>query len=364
MRKVKIKSEKEKVKKINFLIGLGFTEEEAHKNILKVSSHYSYLYWMYRGLSKEDSMNKVSDIQKNRSPRCKEYWINKGYTEDEAIIEVSKYQDNVSLESTLNKGGTLDDYKSKCQNRKINKDKYIFLYGEEEGIKKWTQKKNNSKITIENLTRLYGDEMGRKKWISYIESQKYSQSPEGLMKKHGIEKATEILDHRKSLNKLCVKKFLETGSHRFLNKNFSKSSQKLFWNLYNKLPDALREKCYFKELNHEFVLLLNEDETKNCYLFDFVISNINFCIEFNGDIWHANPNKFNPDDNILGRRASEIWSKDEQKIKLLKNKRNIDTTIVWESDWKNDQSGVEDTIVKKILNIYDNFIREGLKTHN
>ena len=78
MRKQKIKYEEDKIKKVNFLISLGYTEEEALNNRLKVSSQNSYLYWMYNGLSKEDSIRKVSEIQKSKSPRCKEYWIKRG----------------------------------------------------------------------------------------------------------------------------------------------------------------------------------------------------------------------------------------------------------------------------------------------
>ncbi len=359
MRKQKIKSEEEKDKKINFLIGLGYSEEDANKNRLKVSSNNSYLYWMYNGLSKEESIEKVSEIQKSKSPRCKEYWINRGYNENDAVQEISKYQDNVSLEFTLNNGGTIDDYKSKCSNRKINKEKYISLYGEDEGMKKWEERKNKSKITLDNMIRVYGEDEGRKRWKSYIENQKYSQSHEGLTKNHGEEKASEIINFRSKLNELCIGKFLETGNHKYLKNNFSKSSQKLFWNIYNRLPIHLKEKCYFKELNHEFVLVLNGN--KNCYLYDFVISNINLCIEFNGDIWHANPNTYNSNDNIFEKKAHEIWEKDERKIKLLKENRNIDTITIWESEWKKDKINVEDNILKKILDIYDNNIRKGIR---
>lgn len=356
MRKQEIKSQEEKIKKLNFLIELGYTEEEASKNILKVSSVNSYLYWMYKGLSKEESIKKVSDLQKSKSPRCKEYWIKRGYSENDSISEVSKYQDNVSLKSTLSNGGTLEDYKLKCNNRKINKEKYILLYGEEEGVKKWTEKKNKSKITLENMIRVHGEDEGVKKWKLYIENQKYSQSYEGLIKNHGIERGSDIYNFRKKLNRLCIDKFLETGSHRFLNRSFSKSSQKLFWSIYNRLPIELKQKCYFKELNHEFVVVTNENNSKSCYLYDFVISNINFCIEFNGDFWHANPNIYNSDDIIFDKTASQIWQKDQKKIRLLKDERNIDTVIVWESQWTDDKIDIVDKMIKKILNIYDNSI--------
>jgi hypothetical protein len=131
------------------------------------------------------------------------------------------------------------------------------------------------------------------------------------------------------LNKLCVNKYRVTGDFKYLNNSYSKSSQTLFWSIYEKLPDYLKEKCYFKELNHEYVLLLDNGL---CYLFDFVISNIHLCIEFNGDFWHVDPIKYKSEDYILEKKASDIWENDKLKVQTLKTMRNIDTIIVWESD--------------------------------
>lgn len=361
MKLQKIKSDEEKSKKIDFLIKLGFNKEEAEKNRLKVSSPNSYLYWMYNGLSKEAAIEKVSEIQRTKSPRCKEYWIKRGYNEKDAILEVSKYQDKVSLDYTIKNGGSPIDYELKCSNRKINKDKYISLYGEEEGIKRWNDKKDKSKITLDNMIRVYGEEEGIKRWSLYIDKQKYRHSYEGLVENHGEKKAMEIYNFRKNLNQLRINRFLETQDYKFLNNSFSKSSQDLFWRLYNILPTELREKCYFKELNHEFTIVLENDNGDSlCYLYDFVISDIKLCIEFNGDIWHANPKVYNSDDIIFGKKAEIIWNRDREKIRILKEKRNIDTIVVWESEYKSNKIEVIKEIVEKILNIYDNNIRKSI----
>lgn len=343
MRKQKIKSEEEKEKKIKFLMSLGFSFEESNKMRLKVSSCNSYLYWMYKdNLTEVEAKNKVSELQKIKSPRCVEYWISKGFNLEESKVKVSNYQDNVSLKVDED----VEKYKKRCENRKNNKEKYILLYGEEIGFKKWEDKKKRSKITIENLIRIYGEEIGMSKWEQYINRQKTSQSEEKLMQKHGYEKAINIINNRKNLSKLCVEKFQTTGDFKYLNNNYSKSSQKLFWSIYNNLPDHLKEKCYFKELNHEYVLI---SDSGTCYLFDFVISGINLCIEFNGDFWHANPNKYKPDDFIFEKRASDIWKNDETKIQTLKSKRNIDTIIVWESDWANNKKETEKNLTNIII---------------
>jgi hypothetical protein len=352
MKKQQIISKEEKDRKLNFLINLGYTCEESQSMHRKISSCNSYLYWMYKyELSEEEAKIKVSNFQKLKSPRCLEYWTHRGFEIEEAKLKVSKHQDKVSFKE----GQDIEEYSKKCENRRINKEKYIKLYGEEIGLKKWLDKKEKSKVTLENMIRVYGIEIGEIKWNNYIENQKISQSENKLIEKHGTEKANQIISHRKNLNKFCVDKYKMTGDNKYLNNSYSKSSQKLFWSIYEKLPQKLKDKCYFKELNNEFVLILNSGL---CYLFDFVISNIDFCIEFNGDIWHANPKKYSSEDLIFERKASEIWKKDKEKIEALKEMRGIDTIVVWESDWIKNKLEVEKNLIDYINNRFENLSTE------
>lgn len=80
------------------------------------------------------------------------------------------------------------------------------------------------------------------------------------------------------------------------------------------------------------------------YRLDYFVPEINICIEFYGDYWHANPAKFNPTDipiPQLKKTAQEIWDHDAKRIKSL-NDRGISTIVVWASDL---QAG---TIIEKI----------------
>jgi len=351
MRSCEILAIEEREKKILFLLNLGYSKEESISNLKKLSSPLSEIYWIYKGLSKSEAQDKISNLQKERSPRCKEYWIKKGFSEIESEAKVSIYQDNVSLKATLNKGQNIEDYNKKCNNRKINKEKYISLYGEEIGTEKWMDKKEKSKITLSNLIRVHGEIEGPSRWDIYLKKQKYSNSNEGLIENHG-QKGYDLIEFRKNLYSYKIDKFIETNDYKYINKFYSKSSQDFFWSIYNLLPQNLKDKCYFKELNNEFVVAKN----RQCYLYDFVISNINFCIEFNGDFWHANPKNYIESDLILNKKASDIWEHDSKKINFLKLERNIDCLIVWESDWKiNKHNTIENilSIINKRIK-YDN----------
>jgi G:T-mismatch repair DNA endonuclease (very short patch repair protein) len=89
------------------------------------------------------------------------------------------------------------------------------------------------------------------------------------------------------------------------------------------------------------------------YAFDYKLNDYNILVEFNGDIFHANPQKYLKDDYIplLKKRAEEIWERDAAKIKLAKDK-NYDTIVIWESDIKNKTDHhVKEIIYEKISNI-------------
>jgi hypothetical protein len=66
------------------------------------------------------------------------------------------------------------------------------------------------------------------------------------------------------------------------NKGYSQISQKLFWLIYNLLPEYKKSKCFFKELNNEWFI----NDGINFYFCDFKIENK--IIEYDGMYWHNN----------------------------------------------------------------------------
>lgn len=74
------------------------------------------------------------------------------------------------------------------------------------------------------------------------------------------------------------------------------------------------------------------------YYVDYFIKELDVAIEFYGDLWHANPEKYGPEDRCNpfnpGITASEIWEIDKRRIEALKS-IGVDTVVIWESDFKN-----------------------------
>lgn len=149
---------------------------------------------------------------------------------------------------------------------------------------------------------------------------------------------------------ICIKKYgEEAGLKRWQERqkkwldstagsNHSSVSQKLFWDLHNTLTN--KEDLYFKELNKEYVIIGDS----NTYVVDF--KHRNKVIEFNGDYWHANPNKYNESwiNTTINLSAKDIWEKDSIRNDIIS--KDYDLLIIWEYDYKNDPEGTLQKCIK------------------
>lgn len=195
----------------------------------------------------------------------------------------------------------------------------------------WSEEKFNEynksrSVTLKNLINKHGEEKGLKMWISYCERQKYTTTIEYFVEKYGK------VDGEEKYNNFC--------KNRLLGCAYSKLSKNLFDELLKKINENYETYYGDKEW------FLYDNLNKKYYLIDFFIKDLNIGIEFNGDIWHANPDIFSdnfkfPFDNKIN--ASDIWKKDKIKNDFLKTKLDK-LIIIWESDLKKD--GIENTINK------------------
>jgi len=267
----------------------------------------------------------------------------------------------------------------------ITLKKAILLYGKSNGLNMWNEycKKQSTKNTFEfknkkygwskedfkkfNLSRSstlnnfitrHGEIEGNKRWLEYCKRESYA----GSCKEYFIEKYGEIEGNKRWLElnikkKLCLNTFIRKygeieGNKRWLDyinktkKYYSKSSQKLFWNLYNNL-NINKDHIYFAELNYEFGKYDNIN--KKYYKYDFVITDLKICIEYNGDHWHANPKIYNIDDTVNCIRGGpqkviDIWCKDKLKKDIMIN-NNYNFIYVWDSDYIENPNIIENKLI-------------------
>lgn len=281
--------------------------------------------------------------------------------------------------------------KSRVFNQMNNMTKYAFCINDEDYKK---QKDLYVLTTKENLVRKHGKIIGSKKWLEYKNKQAYTNSYEykrekygwtksdydkynlsraitldNLIKKHGKVKGVTMWDDyvekqklTKSkdyyINKYSIKeweKLCKSKAHTFSNyikwygdektaleklkkrhnmwNCVSKSSQKYLSEFDNYLKDIHPNiNTYYDKLNKEYMIITQK---RNIYYLDYYIKEWKICIEYNGDLFHANPEKYNGNDTPIPKSditASEIWEKDLHRNKTIEKENNISFIIVWEGN--------------------------------
>ena len=107
---------------------------------------------------------------------------------------------------------------------------------------------------------------------------------------------------------------------------------------------------YYETLNYEYKV---QSAAIKYFKLDFYDKTKNLVIEFLGDYWHANPDKYKSDD-IINRHGTyvnvnSIWEADESRKNIIKETLNNPIYIeIWESDWNNNP----DKIIEEILKYY------------
>jgi len=164
---IEIQSENSKKVKNRFIVSKenlknnGFTDEQIN-NICQTPSMISF--WIKKGLSEEEAKQKITEHQSNSAkmvdfekrilPSNIEYWIERGFSEEDSKLKVSESQ------------------------RTFSKEKCIEKYGEEEGIKIFTEKiekwqislnrNGNLKIGYSKISQDIFDEISKRENREYL----------------------------------------------------------------------------------------------------------------------------------------------------------------------------------------------------
>jgi len=189
---------------------------------------------------------------------------------------------------------------------------WLKLTNGDEATAKKLQAERQATFSIEKCIAKYGEDEGKQRWL---DRQEKWQST--LNSKSDEEKA--------EINK---KKIYKNGM-----------SSKIEKELYKELTNN-------SELQLEQQLTIRRKDSNRYYAYDITYQNK--IIEFNGDLWHANPAKFSEDDvprfPSNTKTAKEIWNKDELK-KQTAIDHGYELFVVWETDFRtNKQKVIQDCI--------------------
>lgn len=261
------------------------------------------------------------------------------------------------------------------------KYKLLLLYGKTECLNRWTkycerQAYTNSKeyknmtdeefrrynlsraVTKDNLIKRWGDSEGLVKWNKYVERQQYTKSLQRYLDEFGECGYTifKNINGRKAvtLSNFITKYGEEEGTRRF--NNFTNTAKTHYSNkaskIFEEIDTNINYKCYYQPKTREMCIY----GLDRVYFYDFYIPEIKLVIEFNGDLFHANPKMYNETNFIFPfdktRTLNEIHKRDFDKINLIKEKYNI--IILWESYFDKNK----DIVNEIIYNINNNRIKK------
>ena len=248
-------------------------------------------------------------------------------------------------------------------------ENFIEKYGKEGGKKLWDKYKKSLGYTKKKCIEKYGKEEGEKKWNEYIdkmsksckkstssEIMKYINSKEFYVEKYGKEEGEKKYflwkksqDHsskefmiKKYGIKDGLKKYKEIGLKKAV--RYSAYHSKISQTLFEEIRKIIKDDLNIRYSNNGGELMLYNENEKKPYYYDF--SYKKKIIEYNGDFWHANPKIYESNYNFNNEIcASDVWERDKKKIDFAK-KLGYDVFIVWDNEYKKDKIG----ILEKCLN--------------
>lgn len=189
-------------------------------------------------------------------------------------------------------------------------------------------RKAQATFTLEKCIETLGEEEGTRRW----------KERQGKWQDTLTSKSQEEIDR---INK-----------SKFSGGGYSQNSQDLFNLVLNNITEEYKNEIRFATNGGEYRQKLNSGKHIS---FDFKFRNK--IIEFSGDLWHANPRKFKPEDKPLESKffgnqttAKEIWDKDEKRFNEVQQ-LGYEVLIIWEMDYKKDPEGA----LKQCLD----FLKEG-----
>lgn len=306
-------------------------------------------YWIERGWSKENAieeLKKRNNEIKQRNRLCIGYWMNKGFSKNEAIEQIS-IQQQKSAECVKNRHGKSKQmlikkgYSEEYINRICLTPSNIQFwvnkgFSEDEAKEFVTKNQSNATKHVNYEKRLIPNNLGY--WIN-----------KGFSEEDSKQKVSEY-QSTFSLNK-CIQKYGKVeGEKRFTERQnkwlnslltngnmvigYSKISQELFYKILETYDIMDREKIYFATHNGEYRI---EKENGGVWLYDFTDLQNKKIIEYNGDDYHGNPNKYNAYDNPNPFRkkitAQEMWDKDKKKL-LQANEQGFEILVIWDSEYR------------------------------
>lgn len=256
---------------------------------------------------------------------CVKWWLARGWDENYAKQKISEFQSKNALKYSNKRKQNPEQYKD------VNSNQIGYWlkrgYSEEEAKEK--VKERQQTFTLEKCIQKYGEIEGRKR---FEERQKKWQNT--LQSKDD---------------------YIEVVIKRCSHSSYSNISQELFDKLYKLLQDNnINCDVYYHNLNHEWGFGIKKH---GGVLYDFVIPELKYAIEFNGNRFHPNKEKLSKEEfknwtNPWGKTAKEQYKFDKFKNNAI-IKKGFTLDIIWEDEYLENKDKILNIILNRIKQIYN-----------
>lgn len=275
-------------------------------------------FWIAKGHTEDEAKEIVSKRQATCSPRRQEYWIARGMSQTEAIDAVREYQSNNGKQLKI-KYGSCRQFSVRCM-------EYWIARGYSEAEAKIKVSEIQSQTS--RMCRLkYTDQERRafNVWCFEYWLTRYPDVNEATRKYEEWVQSRNIPNYRSKIgDEFCAA-----------------LSEKFSWLESNRYYGTREYTRYFKELNR-------------VVKYDYVDTKLKIVVEFNGDFWHANPNRYKPGDMIQVSSSAvlvdDIWKRDAEKIAAI-TAAGYEVYVVWESDYCSDKVGTIQRLYEEIMDV-------------
>ena len=293
---------------ISFWIKKGYSIEEAKEKIFEIQSDNSKKV-KNRFIVSKKNLQKIGYSDEEilnicQTPSMLSFWIKKGLTEEEAKIELNKSQSNAA--------------------KHVDFEKRLLPSNVEYWINRGFSEKD-SKLKVSEHQSTF--------------------SKEKCIEKHGLEKGIEIFTNR---TEKWRKSLTKNGNLKI---GFSKISQDIF----NEISIKMNKYDFLFATNGGEYRLDKIDGGK--WIYDFVDIGNKKIIEFNGDMYHANPSIYSSSETPHPFRknitSSDIWKKDEAKLKAA-NDNGFEILVIWDSEFRKKSKQDKEKVIQKCIDFLKN----------
>lgn len=320
------------------------------KHNFKACGRFTKIYWTQRGWSNDEAIIKKAKYKrklkpgpmeisfwlekinpltnlvytkveakhkiKTQRPINIEYWINKGLSKDEAIIKVKEIQ---------TKNGDAWVKKNKKHKQKDRTRTQILYWQTKHNMSliearaKVKEVQNN--ISLDVLMKKYGDIEGKIRYDKICDKISFAGTVTGYISRYGPKLGPKL--HKEKTIKSCTNNRVSKESivffkkiYKFFRQNGIKSNE-IYWGITGSQE-------YF----------LHENNNNKIFWYDFTIPHLKMIIEFHGTRFHPNPKwdkKRWGQWDLFGMKAKEKYEFDTFK-KNLANKHGYTVLEIWSDE--------------------------------